>query len=64
MMTDSQPYPDKTASHTDLHHWVWSLTAGTTVELVGLSHLGADKEGGALMAFVNREDLLKDIQFR
>jgi hypothetical protein len=38
--------------------------AGTTVELVGLNSLGTDKEGGALMGFVNKEDLLKDIQFR
>lgn len=34
------------------------------MEIVGLQDLGSDKEGGKLMGYVSKEDLLKDIQFR
>ena len=37
---------------------------GSTVEIVGLSHLGKDKEGGKMADFVSKEKLLNDIQFR
>jgi hypothetical protein len=38
--------------------------AGTTIDMVGLSSVGSDKEGGSLMGYLSKEQLLKDIQFR
>ena len=40
------------------------MTAATTAELVGISHLGRDKEGGKLIESVPKEKILHDIQFR
>jgi len=37
---------------------------GTTVEILGLTHLGAQKEGGRVMDLIPKEKVLGDVQFR
>ncbi|GAX83067.1 hypothetical protein CEUSTIGMA_g10493.t1 [Chlamydomonas eustigma] len=46
-------------------HGVESIfLTGSTVEIIGITHLGGDKEGGKLADFVYKEKILQDIQFR
>jgi hypothetical protein len=40
------------------------LPPGTTAELLGLGHLGSEKEAGKLVDYVSKEKALHDIQFR